>query len=415
MSRRHAAAALAATFTIAPDAAAQEAGEREWIGGRPFSEWRRVAGDLGGLRTALEDVGIEVAGTYVADFAAPWSGSGRRRSALPSLLDVNVAFDLEYLLGLPRTTAYIDAYDLLGRDISRDIGDFQGVSNIQGQNGAQIAEVWCETWLFDSFRVKAGKIDFNSEFAVAELSGDFVNSTAALPSTIVAYPTFPNPATAVNLFYAPDEYFYVGVGLFDGANAEGVNTGRLGPAGFFGGDDSDAWFVCEEVGVAWQGGGTWGSGRLAVGAFQHTAKFTRFSDGGTTSGTAGGWATFEQTFWRENPAEPDDQGIGAFATIGFADDDVSAVGNSVALGVNWVGAFPGRDFDAIGLGVFRVDLSDEPAAGTPEDETAFELFYKLQLTPAITVKPELQYVLNPGGATGVDDVLIGLLRVEILF
>ena len=67
------------------------------------------------------------------------------------------------------------------------------------------------------------------------------------------------------------------------------------------------------------------------------------------------------------------------------------------------------------LGLFRVDLSDEPGAGTPDDETVVELLYKLQLTPSVSLKPELQYVMNPGGQSGVDDVLVGLVRVEILF
>lgn len=37
------------------------------------------------------------------------------------------------------------------------------------------------------------------------------------------------------------------------------------------------------------------------------------------------------------------------------------------------------------------------------------------MTPAISLKPELQYITHPGGVTGVDDVLVGLLRLEVLF
>lgn len=387
---------------------------RQWIGGAPFSEWTRLSGDWGGLRTKLEDAGIEVSGGYTCDLAAPWSGDTRRRSSLSSLLDVNVAFDLEALAGLPRTLAYVDAYRIAGRDPSNDVGDFQALSNIQAENTAQVAEVWLETWIADRFRLKAGKVDFNSEFAFHEIGSEFANSTAAIPPTIVAYPTYPDPAMAVNVFYVPDETFYVGVGLYDGAGGDGISTGGRGPKSVFSREGSDSWFLALEVGKGWAGGESWGSGRACIGAYHHTATFATF-DGGTDEGTEGAWATIEQRLWRENAADDDGQGFGGFLTLGFADESVSACGLSVALGVEWIGLIPGRDFDAFALGLFHCDMSDDPGAGTAEDETVFEALYKVQVTPAISVKPELQYIAHPGGATDVDDVLVGLLRIEILF
>lgn len=386
---------------------------REWIGGVPFTSWTRMTGDWGGVRNDLELAGVEVAGGYTADLAAPWTGDTRRRSTYSSLLDVNAAFDLETLLGLPRTFAYVDAYSIKGRNPSDDVGDYQWVSNIAAPNVDQIAELWVETWLFDELRVKLGKVDFNSEFAFHEIGGEFVHSTAAIVPTIVAYPTYPDPATAINLFWHPSELFYAGVGVFDGANAEGVRTGTRGPSGFFGGDDSDAYFYAAEIGLGWTGGESWGSGRCALGAFHHTATFERF-DGGTERGTSGVWFNLEQRVWRENPSEDDGQGIGVFLSLGRADDAVADCGSAVGVGVEWTGPLPSRDFDVLGLGVFSCDLSDERDAGTPADETAIELFYKVQLTPWVSLKPELQLVRNPGGQE-VDDVLVGLLRVEIAF
>jgi len=395
--------------TVAPGPASGE-----WVGGLPFWQWTRATGDWGGLRTDLEADGIEFGGGYTVDIAAPWSGDTRRRSTANTLLDVNVAFDLETIAGLPRTLAYVDAYMIEGRDPSDDIGDFQGVSNIQAEDRTQIAELWVETWLLDVLRIKAGKVDFNSEFAFHEIGGEFVNSSPAVLPTIVGYPTYPDPATAINLFYVPDERWHFGVGLYDGAAADGVPTGSRGPKTFFHDDVSDAWFVCAEAGYVWAGGERWGAGRAVLGGFHHTATFATF-DGGSDDGTSGLWASLEQRLWRENPGEDDGQGVGAFVAVGFADDDVSACGSSVTFGVEWTGPLAGRDHDVLGIGVHHADMSDDPGAGTPADETVFELLYKVALTPAISVKPELQYVLDPGGQQGVDDVLVGLLRIEILF
>jgi len=386
---------------------------REWIGGAPFTQWTRMAGDLGGLRTQLEEHGIETSGGYTLDLAAPWSGNPRRRSTDASLLDFNVAFDLDVLAGLPRTFAFIDAYSIQGGNPSNDIGDFQGVSNIASGNVDQIAEAWVETWVSD-FRIKVGKVDFNSEFSVAETAGEFVNSTAAVSPTIFVYPTYPNPATSVNVFYHPTETFYVGGAVYDGAGGEGVSIGKLGPSSFFSSDPSDAMFYAAEVGNAWAGGGGWGAGRVSLGAWHSTGKFARFS-GGIEEGTEGIWAGFEQRVWRENPTEEDDQGLGVFLTVGVSDEDVSGCGTSVAAGLQWTGPFTGRDSDVFGLGVFHCDLTDDPAAGTPNDETVFEALYKVQLTNSISVKPEVQYILNPGGVVGVDDTLVALIRFEFLF
>jgi porin len=386
---------------------------REWIGGAAFSDWTRCAGDLGGWRTDLEGLGIELSGGYVADWAAPWSGDAGRRSSYVSLLDFNIAFDLESLVGLPKTLAYVDAYSIAGRQPSNDVGDFQGLSNIQSTRVEQIAEAWVETWLSD-VRIKAGKVDFNSEFAVNESGGEFINSSAAVPSTIVAYPTYPNPAMALNLFYHPTETFYVGVAVYDGANGEGVNTGTLGPGSLFSGSPSDALFYAAEVGVAWPGGGEWGAGRFSIGAFHHTAKFSTFA-GGIEQGTEGLWASVEQRVWRENPTQEDEQGVAVFATVGLADDSVSACGTSIAAGLAWIGPLRGRDDDVLGVGVFHCDLSNELGAGTPKNETAWEAFYKVQVTPAINIKPEVQYIMHPGGVAGVDDALVALLRFEFLF
>jgi carbohydrate-selective porin OprB len=42
------------------------------------------------------------------------------------------------------------------------------------------------------------------------------------------------------------------------------------------------------------------------------------------------------------------------------------------------------------------------------------LFYKAQILPWVSVKPDLQYITNPGG-TGLDDALVGTVRAEIDF
>jgi porin len=411
-----ASAAADAPSNSAPDAAAPPtaaATPAEWFGGAPWWRWTRATGDWGGVREQLAERGFEFGGSYTADWTAAWRGGLRHRDSVCSLLDVNVSLDLEPFLGVPRTLVYLDAQSVQGREPSADVGDLQGVGNVQGVDTDQLAEAWVETWLGEHVRVKAGKVDFNSEFAFTEVGGEFIHPSAAISPTIVGAPTNPNPATSLNLFVQPCETCYCGLGLYDGAFAvDGVRTGRHGLLGPFEDDDSDDWFAVVEGGVAWRGSGVFGTGRAALGAWRHTGDFTTHA-GGSDSCTEGVYLVVDQNLAPEHPDDPDDaQGIGLFGSFGVADDEVSAVHWNAVLGVAWTGALRGRDHDVLGLAVLHADLADSLFA---RDETTFELFYRLQLTPSVSLKPDLQLVVDPSGDPAIGDALVGTLRLEINF
>ena len=119
--------------------------------------------------------------------------------------------------------------------------------------------------------------------------------------------------------------------------------------------------------------------------------------------------------WREQAdTEEDPQGVGVFFQYGYADEDVSDVTDHVGAGLLWTGAFAGRDEDSIGLGVTYARLSDA-ASFVHGHETAIEWFYKIQLTPWLALKPDLQYIINPSGGGEIDDVLVGTVRVDMVF
>ena len=416
------ASALTQTQEPSPGVAATQSDEdvvavdREWIGGAPFLDWTRVTGDWRSARTWLEDQGIEIGANLTLDWGANWSGGVRNRSTLMSMPDFNVALDLERLFGLPRTLAFFDFYQTEGRGLSGDVGNAQGVSNIEAFNTSQVAEAWIETHFGDSVRFKFGKVDFNSEFAFSEVASEFITPSAGITPTVQSGPTFPNPATSANLFVTPSESTYVGVGVYDGAGAVGVNTGSQGLSGFFRDDESDSYFTIVEAGAGWTGGNTWGSGRIALGGWHHGERFSRY-DGGTERGASGGYAILDQIVWRENPEDAEDhQGLGFTALVAFSGSaDVVTVPLHLQAGVVWTGAIEGRDDDAIGLLITHVELSDAQGSPYQEAETIFELVYKLQLTPAVILRPDMQYVMNPGGDPTLDDALVGMLRMEIVF
>jgi carbohydrate-selective porin OprB len=391
---------------------------RPGVSGEADSTWRRwldgerLTGEWLGARGWLRDRGFELEGTYIGDLSRALRGGVREQTDYRSLVDLNGTFDLERLVGLPGATVFFDAYAIVGDYGSGDVGDFQIYSNIDNpKDRLQLAELWWQQMLFgELLRLKVGKFDANSEFAFVDAAGDFINSSAGFSPTIFTMVTYPDPGTGVVAFVDPEGPLYAGVGFFDGAAATGALLGKRGPKTFFR-SDSDH-FVIGELGGNWDETARFGPGRVAVGPWYHSADFERF-DGSSAGGTGGFFGLFEQrVFALEPEREEGTRDVRLFGQYGWADPDVSAANHHASLGVLFTGPFAFRASDTTGAMVTWVDLSDQDAAGFPSDETAVELFYRLQLTSFFSLKPDLQIIDDPGGLHE-DTAVVGTLRFEV--
>ncbi len=385
--------------------------------GKPPHEWQHLTDDWFGARPWLDDHGVVFEASITADWSSNWhGGQNTNGSSFRHLFLFDVTLDTERLFGLPGGTAFIDFQNHNGEDGSGDTGDFQAYSNIDSDGRTEIAELWYEhVFLEGMLRVKVGKVEANAEFAYTDNGGEFLNSSMGFSPTIFVLPTYPDPSMAVVVFVYPTDQLYAGLGLFDGAAVEGVTTGTRGPSTFFESSPADM-FVIGEAGVKWECGDDGLPGRFGFGGWGHNGSFDRFDGSGTESGTAGFYLLFDQTVFLEDPADEDnEQGVGVFVQFGWADADVSEAQIHLGAGVNWIGPIPTRDDDATGLGVTLVKFTDDAGAGFTDDyETAYEVFYKAQIMPWLAVKPDIQYIINPGGA-GLKDALVGTVRVELVF
>lgn len=375
---------------------------REWFGGRAWHDWDRATGDWAGVRTTLEDGGLSFGASYTADWFGVVSGGVDRSWSVRGLLNINATLDLAKAFDWNESTIFADFYWIDGDSISADAGDFQGISNIEAEDRVQLAEIWYETQLFSGLRLKAGKIEANAEFGFVDAAGEFINSSAGFSPTMLTLPSYPDPAFGLVLSWSPSDRLSLTGGFFDGASAvDGVRTGTNGPKSFFSDDRSDDYMLIGEANLSWEGG------RAGVGIWHHTGEFERFS-GGTESGTTGFYALAEHTVWAPN----EDRGIDIFAQFGWSDDEISEANLHVGVGVAWRAPFASRTGDAAGIYASFVELSDP--AGL-DAETVLELFYRLQVTGSVSVKPDIQFVFTPGGDPAVDDAVVAGVRVEIAF
>ena len=370
---------------------------------------------LYGVRSALESDGINFAGSWTVDYSRNFHGGITSGDAFRNLLDLRLNLDTKPLLNLTGGLFSIDLQNQAGQNGSdRLTGDVQGFDNADADGRTQIAELWYQQLFFQQhLRVKVGKVDSNSEFSVPQNDVSFLNSSYGHSPTIVAMPTYPDPAMSVNVFVYPTPNIYLGAGVYDGSGATGVNTGSYGPRHFF--DSPGDYFMIGETGLQWSLDMYTLPGRFAVGGWGSNARFGRF-DGGTAKGTGGIYVNVDQTLWHKlyyNPTDP--QGIGAFFQFGEADGDINPVNQYYSTGLTWTGIIPTRIADVAGIGVNYANLSDVPQAGFDHSaETNVEVFYGLQITPYCQLKPDLQYIMNPGGTTA-HEALVATVRLTLAF
>lgn len=370
-----------------------------------------LTGDWAGLRTKLAQRGLSFEALATADLSKNFHGGLETEGEIfRYLIDFNISLDTQRLGAWDGGLFFLNFQHHDGDFAADDIGDFQWISSIDAPPFTQISELWYQQTLLDEkLRLRAGKIDANLEFAYALHAENFINAGFwALPTSLVM-PTYPNPAGGAEVFAYPADWLQAGFGVFDGSLQEGNRTGRRGISTFWN-DPSDLYLI-GEIGLNWSLAQK--DGRLLLGSWHHTGTFQRFS-GGTENGDTGVYAILDQTLYRENPGQEDDeQGLGFFLQYDYGDEHVNDIGHHVGTGLVWTGLIPGRDEDILGAGLSYVHFTKH-AGYTDDFETAYELFYKIQLHPAFSITADLQYIVNPGGAD-LDDALVGTLRFEAAF
>ncbi len=86
------------------------------------------------------------------------------------------------------------------------------------------------------------------------------------------------------------------------------------------------------------------------------------------------------------------------------------------VGHGWV---PTRPDGELGIGLSQSHNGDKymiaSGAGTKRNEYSYELYYRDKVAPGVTLQPDVQYVVNPGTTSSVNDAMVLGLRVDVNF
>lgn len=430
-----AAAALLSSLGLSPAAAADSPeGER--------SLWERetLTGDWGGLRPHMEDYGVKAAGSYTVEALGNVTGGLKRRAVGGALLQVDVDADLEKAAGWRGGSLHVSALHIQGRQLSANfIGNLIPVRDIEAAPSTRLFSLWLQqAMLDDRVSLRLGQLPMQEEFFNSTYAAYLVNSAFGwppsfsnnLPSGGGGYP-LSNLGARLKVLATDD--LALQVGLFSGDVAPGANVGNDAQKRNRSGidytvDQAPMWMAEAQYGIN-QGKGAEGMPLMfKLGGWYYNGRaldqrwdLAGVSLGSSAAGTAkthrGNWAVygiFDGLLYRE--AGTEDLGLGSFLRITALPEDRNQMPLYFDAGLTYKGPFEGRDDDvaALGFGLGRMSPAlaardaDARRFGTAvapdhDYEAVVELSYRCQLTPWMTLVPDAQYVIHPGGTAAMPE------------
>lgn len=449
--------------------------EKPTQAGAPTSEqgfWNRgtLFGDPLGLRAWLASKGIALQIQETSEVFGNVHGGARRDVVYEGVTQASVGFDFEKLGLWKGGSVLISALQIHGRGASTNLvggPPVNVVSNIEATRSTRLYDAYFEQRLFgDRVSFRIGQVRADDEFLLSQYGAGgtaedpngyafanantlFINGTFGLPALqnsdlLSGGPAYPLATPGARLRVRPTPEITLLAAVFDG-NPGGTGIG-LDPQArnrnglLFPTRDGVLAFVEAQYALFQAKDAPWLPGTYRVGAWFHNGGYAdaRFAANGRSladpagggvplrhHGNHGFYGMFDQLMLQTG--ESRDQAIGVFARVMGAPDDRNLLGFYVNGGLTWKGPIPGREADSLGFGVAHAVYSDrtrgldrdvgafDPSGFHPvrNNETVFELSYQYQAAGWLTVQPDAQWILNPGG--GVPDPLAPSRRLRDAF
>lgn len=447
---------MAFTVVVLFSSAGSRAEQPEGSAALPLLEGDQVTGDWVGRRPLLCDCGLEIFGVYSGEVWGNTLGGLKTGTVYTSEINFGVNLDLDKLIGWKGASMRTTWLWLNGQDASADlVGNFLTISNIAGLNALRMFELWFQQNLVDEkVSIRFGQLAADSEFLISNYAGLFINGTFGLPA--VAYmnipnggPGYPMGTLGTRLALNPVDWFTFQTAVFQG-NVFAQNVNRYGFRWRL--DAETGWTFLNEVQFRWnqRAEETGLPGQFKSGAWFQTGQSADVLAETTSSGNSGFYLVLDQMLYREpdgavasdlkkdgkSAAEGSDgksfkdsvnreksnQGLGMFGRVAFTPADRNFIGFYFDTGLTYKGPIPTRDDDTIGIGFGYAQLTNGErnslsAGGSSPAiaEMVLEVTYQAKVTRWLTIQPDLQYIINPGGRSDLPNAFVIGGRAAVTF
>jgi porin len=393
-----------------------------------------LMGDWGGWRSRLRNDGVDLTLSYTTETASNVQGGAKVGVRYTDQWTLGATLDLQKLLRLNDAVLQISITDRNGRNLVADehLDALQLVQEVYGRGQTwRITQFWYDQSYFDkAVDWKIGRLTEGGDFA--SFSCYFQNLTfcGAPPGNLVGnyWYNWPVSQWASRVKVAVPNFGYVQLGAYE------VNPSYLQRAyAFDPGDPPGATGALIPFEAAWlpifgqlAGSykfGAWYNTSSTADAVLNTQGQLLALNGGQPlmrNGAYGAYINFLQRLTPPSADEPD-RGLSAFFNATVADRRTASVDSQIAVGIIYGGPLDSRPKDDIGLAFGRTHVNDrvaeaeelQNAAGlgpvpVQHSEYATELYYTIHLTDWLNLRPNLQYIHEPGGIAQTDDIILGL-------
>ena len=350
-----------------------------------------------------EDSGFRFEGLLTLDALRINPSDG---SAIRGLADLNLIFqmDTEGLGWWRGGTFSVFLLGDLGDDPSAELGDLQGINNIEAEDTAKLYEFWYEHRLFsDQLGILLGLHDLNSEFYVLESAGEFIQSSFGIgPDMSQATPSiFPTTALGLRLAVERDNWNALAA-VYDGV--PGDPDDPRGTHIIL--KSEDGLFLVAEGGFQRSSYGEPGYLKGALGVWRNTAPFRDIQDR-QRDRNHGIYGIFEMEMRRD---------LHTFFQVGTAPHGRNEVESYLGVGLTHTNLF--RSGDQLGVAAAQARMSSDLREDHPSvapAETVLELIYSLPIGKNLALSPDVQYLINLGADRQTGNSWVWGLRLKLSF
>ncbi len=365
---------------------------------RSSSPYKQVLG----VKSFLGQHGITFNGWLQLDGSSVALGGQPRPTPFDGqyLLDLSATVDTKKLFGWPGGTLMVDAQTHSGPSIlTHQMPALQDPDNMDAYSETSVDRAWYhQDLLREKVQLQIGLMYVDDQFFTVPYGQNFVSlnfSSDASISTFVL-PTFPKGSFGGDVFVYPVKDLYFSAGMFNDHSTE---------LSYDPGGDLE---LTEE---GWQSSWHGLPYKIQVGAWRDNGRFHRFLGGIVHDHAHGVYLVASQKLW--HPVASSDRGLGTFFQFGTGPPAVAAVRRHYGEGVVWTGPFAARPHDEIGL-AFSDSLLTKQNSFSHGFENEIEGYYQIAVFHGLTVQPDVEYWMHPGGIS-TPNTFLGLVRVMYTF
>ncbi|HFH2546557.1 TPA: carbohydrate porin [Klebsiella aerogenes] len=408
------------------------------------SPW--MLGDWGGLRSDLEQDGVSFQAGYTMESASNLAG-GYHTSTTARYSDqwaFGVNLDLEKLLNWQDAEFQMTITDRNGQNLSDQIADprtgmLSSVQEVYGRGQTwRLTQFWLRKGLFgDVLDLKAGRVTVGEDFDNFDSKFQNLAFGSGQAGNWRGDHWYNWPVSQwggrVRLNITPEVFMQVG---FYNQNPYNYDRGDGFRLEF---SPTEGNLVPVELGWQPKLGSDKLPGNYRLGYYYSSVNdnvYGSWHNGGfnDTAHAYGGYILAQQQLTAQGGST--DRGITLTLQAVMNDHKTSKTDNYQSIAVTWKGPFDARPQDEIGVGAARIHvnsaytrmLRQENAFNGETDynsptylpvqegaEYNYEVYYNVQATDWLQIRPNLQYVSAPGAVSEVDDAFIGGISANIAF